>query len=492
MMSAIQESSALNVAKGFSPRSIPPKAGKVVVLSSSLLTDRMFLYTEFLETLEEFASTKVWATSANSPYGEALWSGSPVRIESFPEVRAFREFPHNYLRRLNEFVWDLRQQPPSRLSMMRHVRAKHQKLSIRMLKLPAILLSLMRAEEMFETKLERLLLAYSRSQSATLRLRDDRPDVLVTTGPFQFEQPAIVAAARNLGIKTLALIPSWDNVSTKNRMVFKYDGYMVWSEQGKRELHQFYPHTRKLPVYVIGAPQFDTFFQPEFTQSREDFCASQELNPDLPIVLYAVGSPNFLQEHYGAIQLAEKVVKGELGNVQMLIRPHPIHDNGEMRRVFDRFRPRVVLQKTSEAGTPLTARSQDREQISEWVNTFKHADVVVNLSSTVTVDAALFDRPVVNLDYDPEPGGPNQDLVKDINHLWTHFKPIAESGGVWLVNNLDELVDAVRSYLQHPELHRERRRWVTEHVCGFVDGQCGKRMAEAILDFIARPNKSNP
>lgn len=29
-----------------------------------------------------------------------------------------------------------------------------------------------------------------------------------------------------------------------------------------------------------------------------------------------------------------------------------------------------------------------------------------------------------------------------------------------------------------------KRRWITEYVCGYVDGRCGERMAEAILDFV--------
>ena len=102
---------------------------------------------------------------------------------------------------------------------------------------------------------------------------------------------------------------------------------------------------------------------------------------------------------------------------------------------------------------------------------------------TVTIDAAIFDRPVVNLDYDPEPGQPNQELVKDINHRWTHFKPVAESGGVWLVNNNEEMLQAIRTYLLHPELHSEKRKWIAKYVCEYLDGRCGERMAHAILDF---------
>ncbi|HEY7784570.1 MAG TPA: CDP-glycerol glycerophosphotransferase family protein [Pyrinomonadaceae bacterium] len=467
--------------KAISPRS----ASDLLVLSSSLLTDRMFLYTRFLDVLSSEASTRVWATSADNPRFRATWNSSPAEVEDFPKITAFREFPHNFFRRLNELIWDYCQLPPSRLSAMRHVRDKSWPTSLRALKLPARILAGLKAEQTFENRLEKLLLDYPRSAEAIERLKRRPPTVLFTTGPFQFEQPAIVSAAKSLGIPSLALIPSWDNLSTKARMVFKHDGYVVWSEQMKRELHYFYPDTRELPVYVVGAPQFDVFFEESFWQTRAEFCASQGLRPDLPIILYAVGSPNFLQEHHGALELAERIHRGDLGDVQMLVRPHPIHDNAEMSMMFQRYEPRVKPQQTAEAGTSLVARSQDKSHIEEWVNTFRHADVVVNLSSTTTVDAAIFDRPVVNLDFDPEPGGPNQALVKDVNHFWTHFKPVAESGGVWLVNNYDEMVTAIKTYLREPQLHQEKRRWIAEYVCGYVDGRCGERMARAVLDFAA-------
>lgn len=470
--------------KRISPAREPAQEPSVVVLSSSLLVDRMLIYTDFLETLALNASIRVWATSAKNPAYETVWRSTPAAIEDFPDVGAFREFPHNYLRRLNEFVWDFRKCPPSRLSMMRHVRDKQQSFSIRALKLPARLMASLQIEEKIENRLERMLLSYERSPKGLEALRKNPPAVLVTTGPFQFEQPAIVANAKRLGIRTLALIPSWDNISTKNRMVLKCDGYLAWSERTRDELHEYYPFTRNRPVYVIGAPQFDVFFQDRFVQSREEFCASQGIRADAPIILYAIGSPNFLRgEHYGALHLAERIARGELGDVQMIVRPHPIHDNEEMVELFRRFAPRIVVQRTAKAGTSLTARSQDEGQITEWVSSFRYANVVVNLSSTVTVDAAIFDRPIVNLDYDPAPGQKDQELIKEINHRWTHFKPVAESGGVCLVNDNNELTQAVMTYLQHPEKHREGRRWIVDHVCGQADGRCGERMARAVIDF---------
>ena len=458
----------------------PPAAaaghiGPVLVLSSSLLTERMFLYTEFLQVLRAHSRVSLWSTSAGGEDGP----GADVR-EPFPHIRPYREFPYNLLRRLNDFTWDATLRTASRQSIRQYRRYSP---VIRMLKGPARVLAAAGLAQPLEDRLERWLEAYPRSEEAVERLRRNRPALLLTTGPFQSEQPAVVTAARRLGIPVVALIPSWDNVSTKNRMVFKYDGYLVWSEWTRRELHTVYPRSRNVPVSVVGAPQFDVFFQERFRQSREAFCRTQGLSPDRQIIVHAIGSPNFIHEHHAALDMARAIVRGDFGDAQLLVRPHPIHDNGEFDAQFRSFGSRVVVQRTAQPGTPLAARTQDADQIREWVNTFRHADVVVNLSSTVAIDAAIFDRPVVNLDYDPEPGAPNQALVKDVNHVWSHFKPIAESGGVWLVDDAAAMINATRTYLAHPELHREERRAIAALVCQHLDGRCGARMAHALIDF---------
>ena len=463
---------------------------KVVVISSSLLVDRVLLYTNFLRRLVKGgASVDVWASSADNPAYRRLWEAQPARARGLPEVRSFRELVHNYPRRVNEAMWDHRQLQPSRLSMRRHRPATRHPARAWLIDKIARAVALLAVEGPVEKLLEGWLLSYERSSEATRLFRDIRPDVVLTTGPYQFEQPAIAASALRLGVPTLALIPSWDNISTKKRMIFKYDGYVVWTEKLRAELHEYYPHTRDLPVYVIGAPQFDVFFNPRFQQSRAEFCATQRLDPARPIIVYAVGSPNFLAgEAYGALTMARAVERGDLGDVQLLVRPHPLHDHTTLRELFTDCGKDIHLQQTSVEGTPVSARSQDVGQIVEWVNTFRHADVVVNLSSTVSVDAAVCDRPVVNLDFDPSPTQADQELVKEINHEWTHFSPIAESGGVWLVNDFDQMLNAVRGYLANPQLHREGRRWICDYVCGHLDGQCGDRLARAVLDFASIRN----
>ena len=297
----------------------PEQRAEVLLLSSSLLTDRMYLHTRLISELQKSARVRIWATSLQNPQLRDLWRGCPASVESFPEVHPYKEFPYTHLRRLNEFMWDFRQRPPARLSAMRHIRNKEHKPYIRALKVPARGLAVMKLERILENYVENLLRDYPRSPEALDRLRAKRPDLILTAGPFQFEQPAIVAVTQKLGIPTLALIPSWDNLSTKGRMVFKYDGYVVWSEQTKLELREAYPYTRDVPVYVVGAPQFDIFFDNQFRRSREEFLTASGLRPEIPLIVYALGSPKLLREHHGALYLAERIEKGDLGDVQMLV-----------------------------------------------------------------------------------------------------------------------------------------------------------------------------
>ncbi|QQS47111.1 MAG: CDP-glycerol glycerophosphotransferase family protein [Acidobacteriota bacterium] len=459
---------------------------RILLLSSVLLMDRVFRYTSCLESLSAHGFDVTLMTTA----GANGMPGGSAEVIPFPAVQPYRMFPYNYLRRYNDFLWDAQNPSPSRESAGRLIRDKGLTSRLRVIKRAAELTSHVVASDLTERGLEKLLLRRSRSPEGAGWLRRKRPRLVIATGPHRFNDEAIVAEALRLGLPVAAFITSWDNLSTKNRLVFTYDGFIVWSEQMKNELHQFYPYSRNRPVFVVGAPQFDLFFQERFKLSREEFCRRSGLDPGRPIIVYGLGSPNLSPgEWYAVEHLAKAIEDGKLGDAQLIVRPHPLFDNGSLQEKLKPYHPRVIVQRTADGNLAVTERFQDADQITDWVNTFRHADVVVNFSSTITVDAAIFDRPVVNLDFDPAPGSPRQQLYHEVNHVWTHFKPLAESGGIRLVSSLDEMIDAVRTYLAHPELHREQRRWIADYVCGRLDGQSGERMAEAIVE-LAQINKS--
>jgi len=440
----------------------------------------MVLHSSFGAVAAETFDVELWSTAEVT----GGMRSTAVEVKAFPEVTPFPYPTHDYLRRLNDGMWDARLRYRSRDTMYRLVRLQNMRAELKALLPLARLAARLGWAEPIEARLRRRLLQKERSPEATKLLGLRRPAVMLSTGPQRFEEPAVAASALRLGVPVLALITSWDNLTTKNRIPLQHDGFVVWSTRMAEELLAAYPDARSRPVWVTGAPQFDAFFLPQYQIDRVTHWRSEGLDPALPVVVYALGSPNFLKEHHGALAFARRVAAGELGEVQVLVRPHPVFDNGAEATLFQGLGPRVRLQRTGDASTAVAARSLAADGVSRWVNTFRHADVVVNLSSTATVDAAICDRPVVNLDFDPEPGQPNAALIRDINHAWPHFQPVAESGGVWLARDMDHVVAGVRAYLADPARDADRRRWIVEHVAGPVDGRAGARLAEALAAFV--------
>jgi len=457
----------------------------VVVLSTSLLTDRILLHSGFLPALARGAEARVWSAAAGAARYDAAVAGLPARFEPFPAVREHSRAA-NVARRVLDYAWDHRGLSASRASFWRLRRRREEPRLHRVLWAAGACVARLGLHERLERWLEPRLLAERRSEEAVARLRAQPPAALVTLGPFRFQEPAVAAAAKRLGVPVLAFVTSWDNLSTKARLVLRHDAYLVWSPAMRDELHAFYPAARRVPCYVVGAPQFDAFFDARLRRGRAEFLRAQGLDPARPVVLYGLGSPNLLEEHHGLLALARRMREGALGEAQLLVRPHPLFHAHPSLREAEGLGPFVRVQRAGQAEPDLARRFQDAAQAEEWVNSLLHADVVVNLSSTLAVDAAILDRPVVNLDYDPSPDGRNAALVREINHAWNHFKPVAESGGVALARDLEGTVAAIRAYLERPDLHREGRRRVVARVCGAADGRAGERLGAAVLDFLVR------
>lgn len=457
---------------------------RLLALSASVLMDRIYLHTDLVPTLDAELDVTIWSQSAANPRYRRLWDSTNATVTPLPEVMPSPTFPDVFLRRVNDFAWDRRIPSLSRESFTRLVRREQWHPWVRVAEALGWCVARTHANQALERSVARLLRGRDRCPEAAQWLARHQPAAVLTTGPFQFNEPAIVALAQSQGIRTIAMIPSWDNLSTKHRLIFEYDAYIVWSKATREELWYYYPNTRHKPVEIVGAPQFDVFFEPRFQISRREFAEAHGLDPGRPILVYAIGSPNFLQgEPEGARQFAERLRRGELGDAQLIVRPHPLHDRGELIEIFQQFDGPIVVQCPAGDGSHLP-RTQDRSQIVQWVNTLRHADVVINLSSTFAVEAALMDRPIVNLDFDPRPGAPQGQLIEEINHRWNHFRPIAESGGLWMARDMDQVVGAVRSYLNDPTQHKESRRWIAEHVAGPSDGHSGRRMGQAILSLV--------
>ena len=126
----------------------------------------------------------------------------------------------------------------------------------------------------------------------------------------------------------------------------------------------------------------------------------------------------------------------------------------------------------------------DEAQVVGLCSSLAHSDVHVSVSSTMTLDGAFFDRPQIGPAFDASPGRPFDRHARALYER-EHFIALCASGGLALPHAPDELVDAVRCYLDDPQRDAEGRRRLLAEVATSTDGRSTERVAAAISRFLA-------
>lgn len=456
----------------------------IVLLVSSGWGVRTFLQTDVLPELRRRARVVVFASpDLVSPLRERL-GGIPVEpLHPFdPKVgaygRAYRRRNHRFLRLSSTGTRRLKQADYRRT--LRGLR----RLSFDLLELDARLFA--RREglaAMLERERRLLLRDHPQAAEYERRLRGHGADLVVSTLPHAHEEAPPAIVARHLGIRTAAWINSWDNLTSKPAYYTGYDHYFAWSERLRCELLQYYPEAAAGTVDVTGVPHFDWYRQPPIP--REELFAAYGFDPRRPLVLYGAATPHLApSEHLVVERLARDLARTE---AQLLVRTHPGDDGGRFLDLGAGF----AMQIPGRRGRGrIDGYCPTVEENRELVSTIHHADVVVNLASTLTLDAAVCDRPVVNVAFDPLPQGSLSRAVDKYYTHYDHYRTVVEHGAVRLARSPEELSARIADYLRDPGLDREGRRRVAELWCGPLDGQAGRRLAAALLGRIpGRPGQ---
>jgi hypothetical protein len=321
-----------------------------------------------------------------------------------------------------------------------------------------------------------------RSEAATayLDLFEQLRPSLVFNGSHVHSRNATLAvhAARALGIPTATFIFSWDNLTSQGRIIPPYDHYLVWNEGLREQLLSIYRRVRPEQVFVTGTPQFDFHFRPEFHLSREDFCARVGADPDRPLVLYSTGMPNHMP---GEPELVEELAHmlrdmEDAGSPQLLVRVYPKDRTNRFDRVKRENADILFPEIPWEAAwhTPLY------EDSYLLTNMLRHAALGVNVASTVSLELCMFDKPVINVGYNPP--GVDRNLVDYSRYyLFDHYRPIVASDAVEVAYSPEELRDFVTLALREPQRRAEaRKHLVARFFGGTLDGLSGQRVASVL------------
>jgi CDP-glycerol glycerophosphotransferase (TagB/SpsB family) len=324
-----------------------------------------------------------------------------------------------------------------------------------------------------------------------------KPDLVITsTAGWRLDRYLLREATLHK-VPTMAAIVGWDNPSSYAIRGAPVDYATCWSQIQKDELvygSDWDPER----VHIGGIPSYDGYFRKQWQLSKEDYFKLHNLDPNRKLISYACSFVHFAPNYPNVEALAKLVSSDELAEPsQLLVRLHPSHFQ-DKPRIFAEERERIfalekqysnvhVVQPVALGGSLGYYGGEDMDEKSSMM---AHSDVLVTVYSTMVVETAVHDTPIVAAVIDV-PGGWNKPKkfslsLKKIGNWPTH-KRFRDARAGRVASNEKELCEVINLYLKNPSLDAAERRKFIEDESTFTDGTSGKRTAEFILKILNSP-----
>lgn len=274
----------------------------------------------------------------------------------------------------------------------------------------------------------------------------------------------LARSAKKYNIPVIAAEECIDDAEIASRLPI-LDKACVWGQDMKDELMRYHKYPRK-NISITGLPRGDIYFNENFIKTREAIFKECGLDSRKKLITIATttSNPQFFCKITKLLLDADQSGKFPFP-IQIYLRITP-YQKKEYYSIFQ-GNPRVYL------GEPFYIRSNEvisKEQVSHLVGLLHATDIFINILSTMTLEACLLDKPIINIGFD------EVDKIFEFSYA----KRIIGTGGTSFVHNPQELLAAINNYFNDPLLHKEKRQELVEKFCFKNDGKATKRIMAVI------------
>ncbi len=312
-----------------------------------------------------------------------------------------------------------------------------------------------------------------------------KPDLVVSTIVKSKRDIAILKAAKRFGVPHISMARSWDNLD--RILIAVRPQKIIVQNEVMRDLAERLHGIPRKDVFVSGFPQFDLYNDKRFMLTRQEFLSALGLDPARKVIFFA--SEGVWAPH-GDRVVQEIIARMESGGfaapVSLVIRPHYSDraDDGSSR--YDRFvgTPNVFVDRNQRMLRFFVDRwDASHEEMVHLMNELAHAAVLVTYATTLAIEAAIFDTPVVNIAF-RFPDEPEDGPFFGMYYRSSHYSNIVATGGVELAGSMDELVRMIDDAMMHRERLRAERRVIIDRLAFGNDGKSGERVGRFILECL--------
>ena len=323
-----------------------------------------------------------------------------------------------------------------------------------------------------------------------------QPDLLVVTslGTFDYDQ-LFMRQARKHGTKVISVLLSWDNTTTRGMPAAYSDKVICWTEIMKQELvdlNDIEPHK----INVGGVALYDYYFNNNNFYSRSELYDIFNIDRKLNLIFFATKSPNcYISNDYISQLILEAINEKRLiKECHLLVRLHPIYyrrinDDVVFSRFIEDFKrldnkyEKLTINKPKIMSKALNY-SMPESEIKLLASILRHSDLVINVFSSLNIEASIFNTPIVNVAFEgkipPNIKKARLNIDQDLNE--SHNQRIVKSGGVAMAFNAQQLISLINDQLSHPSKKQQGRQNIINNESGPYHGDAGRKIAEIILN----------
>jgi hypothetical protein len=313
------------------------------------------------------------------------------------------------------------------------------------------------------------------------------PSLVVATHPRTTNEYEIIMHARRLGVQTLGVVKSWDNIgkglSSQPHLL------CVWNPVNKQEASDLLCY-RQEEVEITGSPSFDAYFDNAYHLPRTEFFGLMGLDPSRPVITLAtmgvMDRGFYARDETHLVDDILRMVRESpiLKNAQLVLRLHPT----SRLDFFWKYWKCADIKFSFASYMPGILWCPNRQDLVEQTNLLRYSDVIVTPTSSWGLEAAIFDRPTVAPVYsDLQP-----DHAKAQFDEWSlarHYKPIVENNWLPITRSYEETRKSIEDGITDPAKYASGRKSIVENYIYYRDNFSSHRVAAWIAD-IARSTRN--
>lgn len=310
-----------------------------------------------------------------------------------------------------------------------------------------------------------------------------KPSLLFSTDILDEMDAVFLRAGKMNGVKLVGMVRSWDNCYSKGLIKVSPDSFISNNETIKDEIINV-QHLKNIPILISGLPQFDYFINDK-RKTKEEFSHDIQVNlGGKKLVVFAPAGSLLSDTDWQICKIIDEAIKkGEIKeDIHVLVRNHP-HHPADLSRFESN--PNFTIEtpgKTFGGKNPKEAELT-RDASKHLADTLYNADLVIWVATTLGIDAVVFDKPQIVINFD---GFEKRDYYHSVKkyHHEDHMKKMLNLGGATVVNNSEELIDWINQYLSNPPLNRDKRKLMADQQLWKLDGKSGERIGKFLLEEI--------